>query len=338
VIRSDQRRIDERKRVIARLHDHAVEARKGAVQETLTSVSATANQFYETLHPNEHIGSSKLMVRQVGQGSVNLTTQFYDVDEHPLLHYSESHLDTLGLCYFLAIRKHESKKTPSFKLLVLDDVIHSVDAEHRGRVARLLRTEFSDHQVLITTHDTYFYDALRKALGASAYKYTLITGWDLVHGPMLGDPSTDLDVIVDRTNYGTRRSDDLSACGGRFFEWLLKKLTERLQVAVPARFEKRHDIGNLWPPFCAKLKRQRAFAATYPSLADDLDASAWVRNACGAHDNETASSVTPQEVREFSGFLADLYTGTYCQDCGTFIAKQPDDGWRCDCATVSFPR
>ena len=273
VLRSQSQSIAERKQIMERLHGHAVEARKAAVQSTLDRVSGTANGFYDALHPNENIGASKLGVRHVGQGSVNLTTEFYGEEEPPLLHYSESHMDTLGLCYFLALRKHEAERGPSFKVLILDDVMHSVDAGHRGRVARLLREEFYDHQIIITTHDTYFYDALRKTLGSSDICYQAITDWDITRGPILGDPSTDLDVVLDKEKYTTRRADDLSACGGRFFEWLLKQLDERLQIAIPARFERRHDVGSLWPPLCAKLKRQRGFAAAYPSIADGLDKS-----------------------------------------------------------------
>lgn len=335
-LRKEYTCIEERKRLIERIHGHSVEARKAAVQSTLDRVSGTANRFYSALHPNENIGSSTLAVRQVGQGSVTLTTEFYGEQEHPLLHYSESHLDTLGLCYFLALRKHEATKTPSFKVLILDDVMHSVDAEHRGRVARLLREEFDDHQVIITTHDFYFYDTLRKSLGSANISYQAITGWDIDRGPILGDPSTDLDVVLDKGNYTKRRADDLSASGGRFFEWLLKQLDERLQIAILARFERRHDVGNLWPPLCGKLKKQKEFLAAYPLLADGLDKSLWVRNACGAHDNETESAVTPGEVHEFVGLLADLYTAVHCSGCDALLAKQPDDGWRCDCGRLSF--
>jgi energy-coupling factor transporter ATP-binding protein EcfA2 len=336
LLRSEYKSVGERKRIIERIHGHAVEARKAAVQTTLDRVSGTANSFYASLHPGENIGASKLAVRQVGQGSINLTTEFYGEDEHPLLHHSESHLDTLGLCYFLALRKHEAEKSPSFRLLILDDVMHSVDAEHRGRVARLLRDEFADHQIIITTHDVYFYDTLRKTLGSSGIGYQTISGWDIARGPILGDPLTDLDIILDKNGYSARRSDDLSACGGRFFEWVMKQLDERLQVSIAARFERRHDVTSLWQPLCAKLKRQRGFAAAYPLLAQGLDSTVWVRNACGAHDNRTESAVTPREVHEFVGYLADLYSATHCNECETFIARQPDDGWRCDCGKRLF--
>ncbi len=130
--------------------------RKSAIQEVLDAVSGIANTLYEEIHPGENIAKSSLSVRETGEGSVTLSTEFYGEDEPPLLHYSDSHLDTLGLCYFLAVRKYEAERNPGFKVLVLDDVLHSVDADHRARFATLLKREFSDHQIIITTHDRHF--------------------------------------------------------------------------------------------------------------------------------------------------------------------------------------
>jgi hypothetical protein len=133
-------------------------------------------------------------------------------------------------------------------------------------------------------------------------------------------------------------ADNLSASGGRFFEWLLKELTENLRIAIPARFKRAHDIGSLWPPTIAKLNKHRGFKATHPILTEQLDASAWVRNACGAHHNPTSAPPTPQEVQEFGKQLADFYKAVFCEKCGYFIEEQSDEGWRCACSEISYPK
>ncbi len=84
--------IEGTKTIITRLYGHAVEARKSALRTTLNEVARSANKFYETIHPDEHIATSSLQVRDVGQGSVILSTNFHGTRENPLLHYSESHL------------------------------------------------------------------------------------------------------------------------------------------------------------------------------------------------------------------------------------------------------
>ena len=90
--------LNRQRGIVERLHRHALEARKEAAQEILDSVSSVANTLYEKIHPGENIASLNLAVRTAVERSINLSTRFYGTDEHPLLHYSESHLDTLGLC------------------------------------------------------------------------------------------------------------------------------------------------------------------------------------------------------------------------------------------------
>ena len=319
------------------LYEHAVEARRCAVQDILDRVTGIANDLYETVHPNEGLGASRLHVRRSVERSVTLHTMFHGEEEPPLLHYSESHLDTLGLCYFLAVRRHEANKNPHFKLIVLDDVLHSVDAAHRGRFADLLREEFSDHQIVITTHDQHFYDRLRSCFGNDRHRYAAVVNWDLERGPILGDPSTDLDRLLaparDRAG-----ADELSAACGRFFESHLKIVAERLNVPVVARFTGKHTIGDLWPPVARKLRKHPGFAAVHTELVDRIDSCSWVRNACGAHSNETASGVTPQEVREFAAGLDALYHATHCSRCGRYVAQQDDEDWRCRCGGLVYER
>jgi energy-coupling factor transporter ATP-binding protein EcfA2 len=321
---------------VDRLHGHAVEARKKSVQKLLDEVAGIANGLYEALHPGESLANSKLSVRPTEDGSVILQTQFYGREASPLLHYSESHLDTLGLCYFLALRRREADKQPGFKVLVLDDVMHSVDSRHRGRFAVLLKEKFGDHQIILTTHDRIFYDRVRQTFGTGGYNYLVLTGWDIERGPVRGDASTDLDRVLDEQSRLTRSAEELSAASGRLFEWLLRQLTERLEVAIPARFTRRNDIGSMWPPLAKKMKSQRHFQASYPTLVDDLVGNGWVRNELGAHYNEPEAPVDPEEVRQFAEHLATLYTATYCSGCSSFIKKLGDHDWRCDCGDRGY--
>ena len=269
--------------------------------------------------------------------SISLRAAFHGTDENPLLHYSESHLDTLGLSYFLALRRREAVLHPEFKILVLDDVLHSVDAEHRYRIASLLKQEFSDHQIIIVTHDRYFYDRLRMTLGTGGIRYLAISDWDLERGPIIGDSSTDLDRILSREDRLQKSAEELAAAGGRLFEILLKSLTERLKVAVLARFSFAYDVGSLWPPLAKKMRRKQSYVQVTGTILDDLDQNTWVRNKVGAHSDEAESNVTPEEVRVFADALARFYSSVHCETCGEFIAERKTDHWTCDCGTVAYP-
>lgn len=321
----------------ARVHGHAVEARKTTVQNLLDDVAGVANSFYDILHPGEDIANSKLMIRPTEVGSVNLFSSFYGREAPPLLYYSESHLDTLGLCYFLALRRREADENPDFKMLLLDDIIHSVDARHRSRFVTLLKDHFSDHQIVITTHDSIFYQLLKQAFGSNKYAYLALTGWDIERGPLRGDPAIDLDRIVDPELRASKSAEELAGAGGRLLEWMLREATEALEVAIPARFKGKHTIGTMWPPFAKKLRGQKHFAAAHPTLADDVEQTGWVRNEVGAHYNDPASPVDPDEVRNHAAHLASLHAALTCGHCSGFLRKHGDHDWRCPCGRTAYP-
>jgi recombinational DNA repair ATPase RecF len=323
-----------------KLHAHAEAARKNAVQQIADDVAGLANRLYDLVHPGEGIATARLTVREATSSSMLLNSTFYGEEAPPLKYYSESHLDTLGLCFFLAIRKLEVATAPHFRLLLIDDVLHSVDAEHRTRLAGLLRSQFNDHQIILVTHDKNFYDRLRAALG-SGFKYLAISDWDIDSGPRLSDPSTDLDRVVDPLTRAGKSHEEIAAASGRFLEWLLKGLTERLQVAIPARFTHEHDIGSMWPALASKLGKHKVFAAAHPEVLKNLNENVWVRNKLGAHDNSfSAIPVSSPEAIEFADAVAAIYRATTCDSCDTQIQSSKDDRdiWRCGCSKLQYSR
>jgi energy-coupling factor transporter ATP-binding protein EcfA2 len=324
----------QQRAALERLSGHALQARRATVQKIVKRLAALANEFYEFIHPGEEISQTALEVREVGRGSVDLTTSFFGNTEHPLLHLSESHLDTLGLCYFLAARRLEADTDPKFKLLVLDDVVHSVDADHRGRIAQLLKSKFSDHQIVIVTHDSIFYQRLRAIFG-NKYEYIYFTNWSLEGGPVRIQGSTDIDRIKSAELRNSMSQDELAGACGRFAEWLLMQLDERLEIAVQARFTRPHDLGSLWPPLASKLRKYKGFEEK-KDIVDRIDASQWVRNKVGAHYNEPESPVTLNEVRELAEALNDLHSVTFCETCSNTIAKISDKRWQCDCDALKY--
>ncbi len=68
----------------------------------------------------------------------------------PGAYYSEAHLDTLGLCVYLALAKQAGTQD---RIVVLDDVLTSVDEAHLGRIIELIDEEADGlGHLIITTH------------------------------------------------------------------------------------------------------------------------------------------------------------------------------------------
>ena len=113
--------------------------RKNYVEGILENISDEVETLYTTLHPGEGIGKVRFFLRPNMIGSLEFDAQFQNIGElPPQAYYSESHLDTLGICVFLALSKHfKSSET----VVILDDVLTSVDGPHLDRFMALLHDQ-----------------------------------------------------------------------------------------------------------------------------------------------------------------------------------------------------
>ena len=132
-------------------------------QMVIDSISKDIGSMWATLHPGEKIENVRLSVPQDQDKAIDVILKFYGKDQDsPRLTLSEGYRNSLGLCIFLAMAKQVvDKERPLF----LDDVVVSLDRDHRGMIRRLLEEEFSDRQVIIFTHDKEWYTELRYQLG-----------------------------------------------------------------------------------------------------------------------------------------------------------------------------
>ena len=116
------------------------------------------SRLYERVHPGEGLNQIRLELDPKKRASLEIGARFSGQFTRPQGYFSESHLDTLGLCVFLALAELEQ---PEQKIVVLDDVLSSVDEAHVDRVVDLLRTESTRFRhVVITMHARTWIDAM----------------------------------------------------------------------------------------------------------------------------------------------------------------------------------
>ncbi len=125
--------------------------RKSFVETVLAEISGVVEEIYLKVHPEEGIGSITFYLKPKTIGSLEFTGRFQNHDEIVTqAYYSESHLDTLGICIFLALARYYRDEDT---VIVMDDVLTSVDQAHMERFSKMLVEEaayFS--QVIVTTH------------------------------------------------------------------------------------------------------------------------------------------------------------------------------------------
>ena len=155
-------------------------ARDSVLQELYDRISGRFVELYGVLHEHEKDRFSATL--QPDGPSLKFEVDFLGRGAHPphALH-SEGHQDSMGLCLFLALNEELSMGQTG--IIVLDDVVMSVDIGHRKDVCRLLTEIFPDRQFLITTHDRQWAKQLRSEQVVKSPNLIEFTDWTIETGP-----------------------------------------------------------------------------------------------------------------------------------------------------------
>lgn len=89
----------------------------------------------------------KIEVRKAGNIAIPHYTQTLN----------EARLSAIAMCIYLASLK-QMPQMVELKLLILDDVFIGIDTGNRMPMLRLLRNEFNDYQIIMTTYDRSWYN------------------------------------------------------------------------------------------------------------------------------------------------------------------------------------
>jgi hypothetical protein len=331
VLSLDLSQLQSDREQIIRVIGHAEAGRKAAVQALISRVAGTADSFFQQIHPGEKIGVPLLEVTERGTGSLSLTGEFHGRRGDPRGYYSEGHLDSLGLCLFLAIRRLHHDQHPELNLLVLDDVLHSVDGEHRLRTAKLIIKEFSDHQIVVTTHDRIWFENLKQLTRSRSFKHQKVTSWSVDAGPSISDYAAEYEWLVSSAGRAAPAATRINSAG-RILEETLQNLCNNLSIAVPYKLRGDYTIEPLWNSFLSFAKRHAGFMAAAREDLDRIEEIRAVRNFAGAHWNEWAQQLTDAEAEEFCRSVLGLRSLAYCDLCGAFIERidKLDRVWSCE--------
>jgi len=114
-------------------------------------------------------GSISLKMRERGGDPLKTPSEFLN----------EARVTAIGLCLYLAgmarsIPPQRADGTTYPRLLILDDVLLSLDMAHRLPLLRILREQFDSWQVLLLTHDRAWYEIAKQQLKGWAH-YELFT-------------------------------------------------------------------------------------------------------------------------------------------------------------------
>ena len=296
-------------------------SKRDKVAEIYERIQDDIGRYYSQLHPGEPHAQISLRLSSARRASTELRiSSFGRPDEDPRALCSEGHLDSLGLCIFLAFVQRFGDECT---LIVLDDVITAIDASHRRKVCDLLFEEFRDHQLVITTHDAIWYQELEAAERAyalgGAFLNLQILGWDVDSGPTIDAFMPQVDRIRRRLEAGDKESAG-SECR-QYLEWLLKQMALNTNTPVPVNDWRRPTVGSLQPHVrrrIVSLVSDKAFADQLQNAFNHLEKTVIFGNLF-SHDNILADQVSLAEVGEFFEAAGAIHRMVACADCGSLL-------------------
>lgn len=205
--------------------------------------------LYRQLHGlDEEKFSAK--IEPVGAG-LSFEVDFYGRGTHPpqALH-SEGHQDSMGICLYLALSERLTEGL--IDLVILDDVVMSVDADHRRQICHLLASSFPNRQFLITTHDKTWASQLKSEGVVRSHGMVEFYNWNIETGP---EVNTEVD-IWDKIEADLQRNDIPSAAARlrRGSEQFFGTVCDVLQVSVPYKQNGRWELGDFLLPAMDKYR------------------------------------------------------------------------------------
>ncbi|MGI6481949.1 MAG: AAA family ATPase [Methanobacterium sp.] len=335
------------------LHDAFIESRDHVLDSLYAEVKDRFVELYRQLHGADEADFDADLVSE-GAG-VDFKVKFHGEGKHPphALH-SEGHQDSMGICLYLALAERLTQGY--IDLIILDDVMMSVDAPHRRQICHLLADFFKGKQFFITTHDQTWARQLQSEGVIKSKNRVELSNWTIQDGPRInymGD-------IWGPIEKDLSHNDVPSAAAKlrRGSEEYFGLVCSNLQAPVKYKFSGQNDLGDLLSGAQSSYKKHLKQAKTaarswenYEELAklksiEDyskdvfgrINVERWAVNPA-VHFNEWAD-FTPQDFKPVVDSFNSLFSLFQCDKCGTILHLVTSEGnseaVKCNCGSVTW--
>lgn len=301
--------------------------RKQYLEQVLAAIAVEVGRLYEAIHPGEGLNKISFKLSPTKQGSLDLGAEFLGKqDQPPQAYFSESHLDSLGLCIFLALA---ARQAPESTIVVLDDVLGSIDEPHVDRLIGMLYEEARKFKhTILTTHYRPWREKFRWGwLKNNQCEFIELGAWTPADGIVSAQNS--LSPLAElRAHLGATPPSLQPACAaaGVILERACDFLANLYELDVPYR-NGGLTLGDLLPRVAEKRMaaalrvevRQPDGSYTDVLLGDQLIRlrdMAQLRNIFGCHYNDLANMLPPQDALAFAQAVHDFAAALICDDNG----------------------
>ncbi len=311
-LEAKKKRNNKLKKISEILYEKFMETKRDKIEEIYNIIVQDINDFYSILHGDDVHENINLDLSRAR--STELTLDFSDQKNvDPRAYASEGHVDSLGLCIFLAFVR---KFNEGCSLLILDDVVATIDSNHREFIGKLLEEKFEDFQKIITTHDNIWFEQLSKY---GAYQRYQITDWTEVEGPLVAHHIPRWENILQKLEAGDKNSAGAEA--RRYLEYILKTMSYNTKTKIIYDPYTGGTVNDFYYDLKArmnKLIKDQTERVVIIDRFDKLEKRSFMGNLL-THDNPLADSLHIDEVRRFAESVHELKIALSCENCGGFL-------------------
>lgn len=302
---------------LTKIKDEFIQKQATVLQNVLDAISGDVNTFYNKINPEEGIENIKLEL--IGDEGVEFQYDFHGKQTHPPVKYlSESHLNGLGICLFIASVKLFNKEN---KFFILDDVITSFDSNHRIPFLRLLKENFSDYQLILLTHERFWYEMIGTEMRPQGWLLNDVN-WSIEEGIQIKQSVIGIKERIDKKigegDYDV--ANDLR----KLLEQILKDTCQNLEVKV--RFlrdgeNERRMAGELLSEMRAKLNKNKCDVKDEPIISSVATSS--LVTSRDSHDS--TDIVSKGDIKQIIKDIEEFENLFLCEDCKRYVSLQYKD-------------
>ncbi|MEX2382543.1 MAG: AAA family ATPase [Opitutales bacterium] len=322
-------------------HEIVVEERQKFTDSILSNIATEVGRLYEAVHRGEGLNKISLELDPKKRASLEISASFCGrMGTPPQAYFSESHLDTLGLCVFLALAALDG---PAETILILDDVLASVDEPHVERLIEMLYFEATKFRhCVITTHYRPWKERLRWGwLQNGQCQFIELSKWTNNEGLILIRSIPDADRLRGLLAESPPDPQLVCAKAGVILEAALTFLSQLYECKVPHRASSLYTLGDLLPAMNKKLRcaltvdvmvtNETGVAAHKPTalgpILDELHRIAQARNVFGCHFNILSFDLLESDAIGFGQQVLLLIDSLADPDAGWPRSKKSGKYW-----------
>lgn len=334
------------------LYNSYIAAQTSVLNSMYDSIQERFSHLYRIIHETDESDFFGRFERKPAK--LELNVKFKDGQMYPpnAVH-SEGHQDSMGICLFFALSEKISNDI--LNIILLDDVVMSIDVDHRKNFCKVLKEEFPNKQFIITTHD-YIWRKELESCGVVAKRNVFhFKAWDISHGPYVEIGSNIWDIIEKELNNGEKHE----AIGQLryYMEEFFGDICARHKLLVPYSITGKWSLEEVIAPvgtfYRKTLEKAKKSAQSFgkdtvkidellqkqKDKLSALNVDRWTINP-STHFTTWAQNLSITELKSVYIAVKEYCESFECPSCHSLLTVNMDMNEpriiSCDCGEVSF--